>query len=62
MAAHLIYIIYTCLQEMIASTQNEPMRRRPILPEEHAILTLNDPYISVTQKDHRHFTKQELEK
>ena len=47
---------------MIASTQNEAMRKRPILPEEHAILTLNDPYISITQKDHRHFTKQELEK
>ena len=48
---------------MIASTQNEAMRRRrPILPEEHAILTLNDPYMSITQKDHRHFTKQELEK
>lgn len=47
---------------MIASTQNEAMRRRPILPEEHAILALNDPYISVTQKDHRQFTKQELEK
>lgn len=49
-------------KEMIASTQNEAMRRRPILPEEHAILTLNDPYISVTQKDHHRFTKQEMEK
>ena len=47
---------------MMASTQNEAMRKRPILPVEHAILTLNDPYISVTQKDHRHFTKLELEK
>ena len=47
---------------MIASTQNEAMRRRPVLPEEHAILTLNDPYMSVTQQDHRRFTKQELEK
>ena len=47
---------------MIALTQNEAMRKRPILPEEHAILTLNDLYISVTEKAHRHFTKQELEK
>jgi len=50
------------MQEMIASTQNEELRRRPILPEEHAVLTLNDPYLSVTQKDHRHFSKDELDK
>ncbi|XP_065912944.1 stabilizer of axonemal microtubules 3-like [Dysidea avara] len=49
-------------KEMIASTQNDALRRRPVLPEEHAVLTLNDPYLSVTQKDHRRFTKNELDK
>ncbi len=47
-------------KKVVQTTQNDKLRGRPFLVRDHAVMRLNDPYLTTTNKDHRSFTPKEL--
>ena len=46
---------------MVPSTENEALKGRPFFVRDKGVLPLNDIYLSTTQKDHRSFSRHELD-